>query len=43
MSETWQVLLGGTVIDGTGGTPIRDGAVVIAGERLRYVGPRAGA
>jgi imidazolonepropionase-like amidohydrolase len=42
-ADTWQVLLGGSVIDGTGGPPIRDAAVVIEGERLRYVGPRAGA
>src|SRR6476619_8492435 len=41
--DTWQVLLGGTVIDGTGGAPLRDAAVAIEGERLVYVGPRAGA
>ena len=43
MSENWLVLLGGTVIDGTGAAPIKDAAIVIEGERLRYVGPRAGA
>ena len=35
------VLLGGTVIDGTGKPPIKDSAVVIQGDRIIAVGPRA--
>lgn len=35
------VLLGGTVIDGTGKPPIKDSAVVIRGDRIIAVGPRA--
>lgn len=31
--------MGGTVIDGTGGTPIRNGVVLIRGERIEQVGP----
>ncbi|HUG54327.1 MAG TPA: amidohydrolase family protein [Vicinamibacteria bacterium] len=34
-------LVGGQVIDGFEGTPIRDGVVLIAGERIVAVGPRA--
>lgn len=34
-------LVGGQVIDGFGGPPIRDGLVLIAGERIVAVGPRA--
>jgi imidazolonepropionase-like amidohydrolase len=34
-------LVGGQVIDGFGGPPIRDGVVLIAGERIVAVGPRA--
>jgi imidazolonepropionase-like amidohydrolase len=33
-------LVGGTVIDGYGSTPITDGVVVIEGEHIRAVGPR---
>lgn len=32
---------GGTVIDGNGGTPIRDGVVLIDGNKIKAVGPRA--
>src|SRR5439155_7061026 len=35
------VLIGGTVIDGNGGSPIADAAIVIAGTRIEAVGPRA--
>src|SRR5688572_26728458 len=34
-------LVGGQVIDGFEGPPIHDGAVLIAGERIVAVGPRA--
>jgi imidazolonepropionase-like amidohydrolase len=34
-------LVGGTVIDGNGGPPIADSAVVITGSRISAVGPRA--
>jgi len=39
----WTVLLGGTLIDGTGREPVRDAVVVVEGERIRYAGPRASA
>jgi imidazolonepropionase-like amidohydrolase len=32
----------GSIIDGTGAPPLRDGAVVVAGERITWVGPAAG-
>ncbi len=35
------VLIGGTVIDGNGGSPIADAAIVIAGTRIEAVGPRS--
>jgi imidazolonepropionase-like amidohydrolase len=38
----WQVLLGGTLIDGTGRAPTAEAAVAIEGERIRYAGPGAG-
>ena len=34
-------LFGGRVIDGYEGTPIEDGVVLIAGERIAAVGPRS--
>jgi imidazolonepropionase-like amidohydrolase len=34
-------LVGGQVLDGYGGPPIRDGVVLIAGERIVAVGPRS--
>ncbi len=34
-------ILGGTVIDGNGGAPIRDAAIVVSGERITAIGPRA--
>jgi imidazolonepropionase-like amidohydrolase len=34
------LIRGGTLIDGTGGPPVPDGAVLIEGERIRAVGPR---
>ena len=36
-----RVLTGGTLIDGTGAPPLADAAVVIDGERISAVGPRA--
>src|SRR5215831_1513790 len=36
-----QVLLGATLIDGTGASPVPDAAVVIDGERIVAAGPRA--
>jgi len=36
-----RVLTGGTVIDGTGAAPVPDAVVVIDGERIVAVGPRA--
>lgn len=35
------VLLGGTLIDGTGKTPLVDSAVVIEGDRISAIGPRS--
>lgn len=35
------VLSGGTLIDGTGAAPVKDALVVIRGERIEAVGPRA--
>ncbi len=34
------VVRGATIIDGRGGTPIRDGVIVIASQRIVAVGPR---
>ena len=34
-------LVGGRVLDGFGGPPIEDGVVLVAGERIVAVGPRA--
>src|SRR5205814_1385190 len=36
-----RVLTGGTLIDGTGATPVADAAVVIEGDRIIATGPRA--
>lgn len=35
------VIVGATVIDGNGGAPIRDAAVVISGSRITAIGPRS--
>ena len=35
-------LVGGTLIDGSGGTPLRDAVIVVRGTRVEFVGPRAG-
>jgi imidazolonepropionase-like amidohydrolase len=35
-------IVGGTVIDGTGATPINDAVILLAGERVRSVTPRDG-
>ena len=37
---TFQVLVGGQLIDGTGADPVPDAAVVIGGGRILYAGPR---
>ena len=34
-------IVGGTVIDGNGGAPIADAIVIVAGDRIAAVGPRA--
>lgn len=34
-------IVGATVIDGNGGAPIRDAAIVISGGRIQAIGPRA--
>lgn len=36
-----KAIVGGTVIDGLGSAPIQDGVVLIEGDRIRAVGPRA--
>src|SRR5215475_405854 len=36
-----QAIVGGTVIDGNGGPPIRDAVVVVTGQRIAAIGPRA--
>jgi imidazolonepropionase-like amidohydrolase len=36
-----QAIIGGTVIDGNGGPPIRDAVVVVTGQRIAAIGPRA--
>src|SRR5713101_7758932 len=36
-----QVLIGATLIDGTGASPVPDAAVIIDGERIVAAGPRA--
>lgn len=41
-AQETKVLMGGTLIDGNGGEPVRDAAVVIEGERITYAGPRGG-
>jgi imidazolonepropionase-like amidohydrolase len=38
--ERGLAILGGTLIDGTGGRPVPDAALLIEGERIRFVGPR---
>ncbi len=36
-----QAIVGGTVIDGNGGSPLADASVVIAGGRITAIGPRS--
>src|SRR5262245_46015669 len=36
-----QAIVGGTVIDGNGGPPIRDAVVVVTGQRIAAIGPRS--
>jgi imidazolonepropionase-like amidohydrolase len=40
LSENLLALMGGTIIDGRGGPPLRDGTVVVAGNRIAQVGRR---
>jgi imidazolonepropionase-like amidohydrolase len=35
----WTVITGGQLVDGNGGPPVRDGAVVIRDDRITYAGP----
>jgi imidazolonepropionase-like amidohydrolase len=35
------LIRGGTLIDGNGGAPVPDGALLVEGERIRAVGPRS--
>ncbi|HET9530632.1 MAG TPA: hypothetical protein VFQ92_09790, partial [Blastocatellia bacterium] len=35
------VLVGGTLIDGNGGAPLKDAVVIIEGDRIIKVGPKA--
>jgi imidazolonepropionase-like amidohydrolase len=39
MDISYHLIRGVTIIDGTGGEPIRDGAVAVEGERISWVGP----
>ncbi|PYR29088.1 MAG: hydrolase [Acidobacteria bacterium] len=39
--EPVTAIVGGTVIDGNGGPPLKDATVVIEGKRIKSVGPRA--
>jgi imidazolonepropionase-like amidohydrolase len=34
-------LIGGTIIDGAGGAPVADGVILLRGDRIEAVGPRA--
>ena len=36
-----RAFIGGTVVDGNGAAPIRDGVVLIDGAKIRAVGPRS--
>ena len=38
---TQTVITGGTLIDGRGGSPVRDAAIVVEGNRIQAVGPRS--
>lgn len=40
-SEATVALVGATVVDGNGGTPIADAVVILRGDRIEAVGPRA--
>ena len=36
-----QAIVGGTIIDGNGGPPIRDAIIVVTGQRITAIGPRS--
>ncbi len=40
-SRSATAIVGATVIDGNGGPPVKDATVVVVGERIQAVGPRA--
>jgi len=37
-SQNLKALFGGTLIDGSGGTPIRNSVIIIEGERIKAIG-----
>lgn len=37
-SQNLKALVGGTLIDGFGGTPIRNSVIIIEGERIKAIG-----
>src|SRR4029079_1634029 len=39
--DTLIAIVGGTVIDGNGGSPVTDATIVVRGKRIAAVGPRA--
>src|SRR5687768_5034350 len=39
----WMLIAGGQLVDGHGGTPVKDAAVLVRDGRIAYAGPEAGA
>lgn len=39
----WMLIAGGQLVDGNGGTPVANGAVVVRDGKIAYAGPEAGA